>query len=187
MTAILFNTGPDGAGPFSQREYCLAAFLVVMGEYSYWGMGSGWTTGSFPWYPEYDRPLGKPLGIAQSLGPGKYFRAFEHLNVSLDTTLKTAKILWHGLGPVPGPPPPPPVPPQPPATPIGAYTSVKEQWIIHQNPPSYSDDKGFACTANQTFEGCAAAAAAACDTLAGCTSFSVISKLYEGAVFAGLG
>ena len=180
---MVHSIGPNGVGPFSQREYCLAAFLTVMGEYSYWGMGSGWTSGSFPWYPEYDRPLGKPLGVAESRSPGKYFREFEHLNVTLDTTEQTAKILWHGMGPVPGPPPPAPPPP---ATPTGAYTSVRDQWIIHQNPPSYSDDLGFACS-NQTFDGCAAEAAAACDALAGCTSFSIISKLYEGKVFAGLG
>ena len=186
---MVHSSGPNSVGPFSQREYCLAAFMIVMGEYSYWGMGDGWTTGSFPWIPEYDRPLGKPLGVAQSRGPGKYFREFAHLNVSLDTTLKTAKILWHGLGPVPGPPPPPPpvpVPPPPPAVPIGAYTSVKSEWIIHQNPPSYSDDKGITCS-NQTSDGCAAEAAAACDALAGCSSFAVISKLFDGKVFAGLG
>ena len=79
-----------------------------------------------------------------------------------------------------------PVPEPPPAVPIGAYTSVKSEWIIHQNPPSYSDDKDITCS-NQTFDGCAAAASAACDALAGCSSFSVISKLYEGKVFAGLG
>jgi hypothetical protein len=83
--------------------------------------------------------------------------------VSLDTTLQSADgeyaVAW--VGPCARPPPPPPVPLPPPATPIGAYTSVKEQWIIHQNPPSYNDDKGFACTANQMFDGCAAAAACA--------------------------
>lgn len=180
---MVHSSGPNGVGPFSQREYSLAAFLIVMGEYSYRGMGSGWTTDAFPWYPEYDRPLGKPRGVAESRGPGKYFREFEHLNVSLDTTQQTATILWHGLGPVPGPPPPAPPPP---ATPIGAYTSVKDQWIMHQNPPSYSDDLGIACS-NQTVDGCAAEAAAACDALAGCTSFSVISKVYDGKVAAGLG
>ena len=69
---------------------------------------------------------------------------------------------------------------------MGAYTSVKSEWIIHQNPPSYSDDKGITCS-NQTFDGCAAEAAAACDALAGCSSFAVISKLFDGKVFAGLG
>ena len=184
---MVHSGGPNTIGPFAAREYCLAAFLIVMGEYSYWGMGSGWSTDSFPWYPEFDRPLGKPLGIAEPRGPGKYFRAFEHLNVSLDTTQKTAKIMWHDLGPVPTPPPPPPPPsPPPPATPVGAFTSVKAQTIIYQNPPSYSDDKSIVCS-NQTFTGCAAEAAAACDALAGCASFSVISKRFQGKVWAELG
>eukprot|EP01052_Picozoa_sp_SAG31_P010488 SAG31_NODE_575_length_13961_cov_41.577550_10_plen_421_part_00 len=186
---MVHSGGPNLVGPFAAREYCLAAFLVVAGEYSYWGMGSGWSTGSFPWYPEFERPLGKPLGVAETRGPGKYFRKFEHLNVSLDTTQKTAQILWHGLGPVPTPPPPPPpvpVPPPPPASPVGDYTSIKGQWVIHQNPPSFTDDKSFTCT-NQTFDGCATEAAGACDKLSGCTSFSVISKLYQGKVWAELG
>ena len=46
---MVHSGGPNAIGPFSQREYCLAAFLVVAGEYSYWGMGNGWGTASFPW------------------------------------------------------------------------------------------------------------------------------------------
>ena len=79
-------------GAFSEREYCLAAFLIVAGNYSYWGMGSGWGVSSFPWYPEFERPLGKPLADAASTAPGKYFREFEHLNVTLDTRKKTAQV-----------------------------------------------------------------------------------------------
>ena len=131
----MHSAGSTDGGPFSAREYCLAAFLIVAGEYSYWGMGGGWGVDSFPWYPEYDRPLGKPLGDARSLGPGRYFRAFEHLNVTLDTGKNTAVISWHGLGPVPGPPPPPPPPPGPPVPPVGRYAGVDGK-IIHQNPPS---------------------------------------------------
>jgi hypothetical protein len=186
---MVHSGGPNTVGPFVAREYCLAAFLTVAGEYSYWGMGSGWSTESFPWYPEYERPLGKPLGVAQPQGQGKYFREFEHLNVSLDTGRKTAQILWHGLGPIPTPPPPPPrppVPPPPPVSPVGDYTSVKGQWVIHQNPPGYTDDKTFTCT-NQTFDGCSEQAAVACDRLPGCTSFSVITKEFQGRVWAELG
>jgi hypothetical protein len=41
---MVHSAGPNTVGAFSERElsergYCLAAFLVVMGEYSYWGMG----------------------------------------------------------------------------------------------------------------------------------------------------
>lgn len=177
--------GPNTIGPFSDREYCLAAFLVVASEYSYFGMGGGWSVSSFPWYPEYDRPLGKPLGRATSSGAGRYFRAYEQLNVTLDTSQNRAAITWHKLGPVPGPPPPPPTPPPPPVQPIGPYTGL-QQWAIHQNPPSFNETKSIGCT-NQTFNGCVREASVACDTTAGCTSFCVISPSYNGRVWAELG
>ena len=91
---MVHASGPTTVGPFSAREYCLAAFLIVAGEHSYWGMGHGWGVGSFPWYPEFDRTLGKPLGDASSPGPGLYVRAFEHLNVTLDSGKKIATINW---------------------------------------------------------------------------------------------
>jgi hypothetical protein len=174
---------------FSQREYCLAGFLIVAGEHSYWGMGDGWGVNNFPWYPEFDRPLGKPLAAAEQRGGGQYFRAFEHLNVTLDTTKKTAAIRWHGLGPVPTPPAPPapaPPTPAPPGKPIGSYTALRSDWIVHQNPPSYSLRKAISCT-NQTSDGCAEEAAEACNATAGCASFSVLSPALNGKVGAELG
>ena len=91
---MVHSTQPDDRiAAFSHREYCLAAFLIVASNYSYWGMGAGWGAGDFPWYPELDRPLGKPLADATQYGNGRYFRAFEHLNVSLDTNLTQASIL----------------------------------------------------------------------------------------------
>lgn len=184
---MVHSGGPDTIGPFSDREYALAAFLVVAAEHSYWGMGSGWGVDSFPWYPEFDRPLGKPLGDAESRVAGQYFRAFQHLNVTLDTGKRTATVAWHGLGPVPGPPPPPPAPPvpHPPAPHIGHYSGVGGE-IIHQNPPSFDQTKTIACT-NQTLVGCAFEAAAACDNLMACLSFSVISPQYQHTVWAELG
>ena len=58
-TPFMVHSGTRGTeiGPFSDREYCLAAFLIVAGEFSFWGMGQGWGTDSFPWFPEFDRPL----------------------------------------------------------------------------------------------------------------------------------
>lgn len=47
---IVHASGPNTVGAFEQREYPLAAFLIIAGEYSYWGMGGGWSVGSFPWY-----------------------------------------------------------------------------------------------------------------------------------------
>lgn len=251
------GTPNDHIYPFSQkvlglsREYCLAAFLIVAGEYSYWSNGDGWGSTNFPWLPEFDRPLGKPLADAESYGNGRYFRQFEHLNVSIDTTAKNGTIAWHGLGPVPTPPSPPapgpapipsqcdylawglickptpanvsdcmaccevhkaqlyaigcigpnvwpnycagkapgpsppPLPPLPPDKPVGPYTGF-DDWIIHQNPPTYDQSKTFHCT-NQTFDGCGAEASKACDGVAGCMSFSVVSPKLNGEVWAKLG
>ena len=40
----------------------LASFLIGAGDYSYFSFSYGWTFSDFPWLPEYDAPLGKPLG-----------------------------------------------------------------------------------------------------------------------------
>lgn len=59
-------------------------------------MSAGWGTASFPWYPEFDRPLGAPKGPAMSTGspPSSYSREFEHVSVTLDTKKKSASVVW---------------------------------------------------------------------------------------------
>ena len=79
---------------WTKREYSFATFLIVASEWSYYGMSKGWTASSFPWYEEFSKPLGPPSGPAQLLGAGKYFRDFQHLNVSLDTVARTASVIW---------------------------------------------------------------------------------------------
>jgi hypothetical protein len=59
-------------------------------------MSHGWSTASFPWYPEFDRPLGAPAGPPKVEGTGRYSREFEHESVQLDTTNKTASVVFHG-------------------------------------------------------------------------------------------
>jgi hypothetical protein len=56
-------------------------WLGVAGCRMHWS-DSGWET----WWPEYDKPLGKPLGGFKREGKYKYkfSREFEHLTVSLD-------------------------------------------------------------------------------------------------------
>ena len=93
---------------WEKREYAFATFLIVASEWSYYGMSAGWGATSFPWYEEYSKPLGPPSGPAQRLGQGKYFRDFEHLNVSLDTVAHTASVIWKGGIPQPVRPPAPP-------------------------------------------------------------------------------
>ena len=89
----------------------MAAFLVGMGEDSYFsisgssadvvaagGDGSMWAEGSFPWYDEFSRPLGKPLGPPSSPRWGVYHRRFEHVDVAVDVSGPvadwTANLTW---------------------------------------------------------------------------------------------
>jgi hypothetical protein len=50
----------------------LALFLLAAGPYSYFSYSGGWGFDSFAWLPEYDLPLGAPLGpyvVTNSTGP----------------------------------------------------------------------------------------------------------------------
>ena len=50
----------------------------------------GWET----WWPEYDKPLGKPLGPFKREG-FKFSRSFEHLDVTLDCDGFATTFDWH--------------------------------------------------------------------------------------------
>ena len=80
------------------REYSLATYLIVATPWSFYGMSNGWGAASFPRYPEYDRPLGEPAGPAEVLGGGRYSREFAHVSVALDTSKKTASVVWKNSG-----------------------------------------------------------------------------------------
>lgn len=75
----------------------LACFLIVAEPYSYfcytWGY-QGNNTGTFVWYPEFDKPLGPPKGDAQRNG-WKYTREFIHASVFVDIETGEAQIEWN--------------------------------------------------------------------------------------------
>ena len=74
----------------------LAAFLIGMNKYSYYACSDGWTwPGNWnTWYPEYDKPLGEPLGDAVKKN-GVYFRSFRSgTNVTFDTSTNKGTIDW---------------------------------------------------------------------------------------------
>lgn len=73
----------------------LACFLVAMQPYSYLCYSWGYRDihGSLDWYPEFDKPLGKPKGDAIKNG-WQYNREFEHCKVWLDLETKEARIEW---------------------------------------------------------------------------------------------
>ena len=68
-----------GYHPDGQDNHCqsitnsLSAFLIGAGEYSYYGCSRGWSVSPddmdwLVWHPEYDKPLGKPMGPAVKQG-----------------------------------------------------------------------------------------------------------------------
>ena len=66
-------------------------YVGVAGCRMHWS-DSGWET----WWPEYDKPLGKPLGGFKREGKYKFSREFEHLTVSLDCDVGFATTFdWH--------------------------------------------------------------------------------------------
>lgn len=76
-------------------DYLLAIFLVCAEKYSYVYPHDGYNSNtSATWlktFPQYKKPLGKPLGFAKRDGY-IYTRQFEHLDVWLDIENKTAKL-----------------------------------------------------------------------------------------------
>jgi hypothetical protein len=73
----------------------LTCFLVAAEPNSYFCYTWGYReiNGTFDWYPEFDKPLGPPLGEAKRTG-WKYERNFAHATVSVDLETKTAQINW---------------------------------------------------------------------------------------------
>ncbi|HEY9661237.1 MAG TPA: putative glycoside hydrolase, partial [Allocoleopsis sp.] len=73
----------------------LACFLIAAEPYSYfiytWGYGDN--SGTFEWYPEFDKPLGQPQGRATQNG-WVYTRSFEHAQVRVDLASEQATIDW---------------------------------------------------------------------------------------------
>ena len=73
----------------------LACFLVAAQPYSYFCYSWGYRDrhGSLDWYPEFDRPIGKPKGDAVRNG-WEYTREFRHCSVRVDIEKKEATIEW---------------------------------------------------------------------------------------------
>lgn len=73
----------------------LACFLASMGEYSYFCYSWGYRedNGGLVDYPEYNKPLGKPITDARKSG-WVYTREFEHASVWVDLENQEAKITW---------------------------------------------------------------------------------------------
>lgn len=90
---------PSPYGPLSwyeQHQVSLAAYMMAMEEGSYFSSGKHWDDdGWHVWWPEYDQPLGRPLGPYVRSGY-EFQRSFEHVDVWMSCATLEAKFNWHG-------------------------------------------------------------------------------------------
>ena len=76
-------------------EFSLACFLAGAQENCYfiYSWGYRMENGCLEWYPEFDKPLGKPAG--EMIRDGwKLSREYEHASVQVDLESKEAEISW---------------------------------------------------------------------------------------------
>lgn len=78
--------------------FYLAAFLIGAQPNCYFQYGWGWElkTGPLAGYPEFKKPLGKPLGYSTRPKPNGWVfqREFEHANVWLDLDTREGRVEW---------------------------------------------------------------------------------------------
>ncbi|XP_065835479.1 uncharacterized protein [Oscarella lobularis] len=74
----------------------LAAFLIGAGEYSYYACSAAWSVNAdwLVWHPEYDKPLGKPLGLAVKEGEVYTRRFASGTTASFDISTNKGDIRW---------------------------------------------------------------------------------------------
>ena len=81
-----------------QLEFYLSLYLIGAQPYSYFQWNWSWDlrTGPLEHYPEFHKPLGKPLGKYTRVHPEKweFTREFEHASVWVDTDNWEANIEW---------------------------------------------------------------------------------------------
>ena len=106
---FLASMHPGTLGDQQKFESALAAFLVAAGTNHFFGAGS-WTCNhtsreGVTWWPEYDRPLGEPLGPATFLpsatatagasGGQVLVRSFAHgVQAQFDLETGQGKVSW---------------------------------------------------------------------------------------------
>eukprot|EP00756_Hemistasia_phaeocysticola_P048082 Hpha_TRINITY_DN22524_c0_g1::TRINITY_DN22524_c0_g1_i1::g.185099::m.185099 len=91
-------------GPYAQegRYFTMAAFLMGAGDLSYFSYANwaeaSWEIAGTAWWPEYDKPLGKPTSPPNTLLPGKrwkYARNFSSgTTVYVDVATRVVDIEW---------------------------------------------------------------------------------------------
>eukprot|EP01048_Picozoa_sp_COSAG05_P012907 COSAG05_NODE_1329_length_5159_cov_5.257510_2_plen_518_part_00 len=119
-------------------EPAMATFLIGAGENAFFSCAHGWTGKGadgesiapwVAWLTQYDKPLGKPLGLGSKGTDGVWRRNFTSgTAVWFDGATSSTQICWEGKGSDGGPCPPfkpaPPAPPVPPAPPAPASCGI---------------------------------------------------------------
>ncbi|MGB6222115.1 putative glycoside hydrolase [Haloferula sp.] len=81
-----------------ELSYHLAVFLAGACEYSYFQYGWGWLlrTGPLMSYPEFERPLGKPIGprTRPDAKGWVFLREFEQASVRVDLEKREGAVTW---------------------------------------------------------------------------------------------
>jgi len=87
---------PFGNITFREQHYfSLASFMMGMEEGSYFGSGMHWDDiGWHTWWPEYTKPLGKPLHQYTRNGY-EFRRSFEHVDVFANCQTLQTRFDWH--------------------------------------------------------------------------------------------
>ena len=97
VPALALDSGNTIARLGRERvTFPLACFLVAAEAHFYFCYTWGYSEqhGTFDWYPEFDKPLGPPLGEAKRDG-WTYRRDFAHAAVFVDLEKQTARIDWN--------------------------------------------------------------------------------------------
>lgn len=76
-------------------DFPLACFLIGAEAYCYFCYTWGWLPkyGTLDWYPEFDKPLGPPMGDAVQDG-WTFSREFKHASVFVDVEQRLGRIDW---------------------------------------------------------------------------------------------
>ena len=93
------SSSREFASPANRFTYALALYLICAEPYSYFMFNDGYGVDngrSMIWMkdiPEYQYPLGAPIGEATQKGY-VYKREFQHAKVTVDIKKETAEIIW---------------------------------------------------------------------------------------------
>ena len=75
-------------------EFGMASFLIAQGDYCYFGAAANWYDQDWPWYPQYEWKIGRPLVPAVRHSKYRWSRAFEWCTVGVDLVRALGTFSW---------------------------------------------------------------------------------------------